>query len=218
LKAELEAARDLMNLADPTKQASEVGSQWLDQLASLPQLKQQLQQEGRAAESFARDDLKSFLDRLEKQATAELDRRTLLDAQQFLDQVMKQGQGEKGDSEARLAGQEERDAPTDGERTSNNNNSPGKEPGKKEAESQPLPQFEPGPSAHVKGLLGEGGSSGLLFKAKPTPGKSKVSQDDVITSYRRQAEVELNTERVPEELKETIRNYFLSLGMRETAK
>ena len=44
-------------------------------------------------------------------------------------------------------------------------------------------------------------------------GKSEVSQDEVIASYRRQAEVELNTERVPEALKETIKNYFLSLGI-----
>ena len=45
-----------------------------------------------------------------------------------------------------------------------------------------------------------------------------MSQDEVIASYRRQAEAELNTERVPEALKETIKNYFLSLGMSETAK
>jgi hypothetical protein len=218
LKAELEAARDFMNLDNPTKGAPEVGSQWFDQLATLPQLKQQFQREGRGGESFGRDDLKSFLDRLEKQATTELDRRTLLDAQQFIDQLMKQGQGEKGENEVRMAGQEERNAPVDGERTSNKNNAPGKEPGKKEAESQSLPQFEPGPAAHVKGLLGEGGSSGLVFRGKPTPGKTEVPQDEVIASYRRQAEVELNTERVPEELKETIKNYFLSLGIGEGVK
>ena len=40
----------------------------------------------------------------------------------------------------------------------------------------------------------------------------------MIASYRRQAEAELNTERVPEGLKETIKNYFLSLEMSETAK
>jgi hypothetical protein len=33
----------------------------------------------------------------------------------------------------------------------------------------------------------------------------------VIASYRRQAEAELNSERIPSELKETIKNYFLSL-------
>jgi hypothetical protein len=117
-----------------------------------------------------------------------------------------------------MAGQGERDSPDDGEKTNNRSNLPGKEPGKRETESPSLPEFQPGAAAHVKGLLGEGNSSGLVLKAKPSPGKSEVSQDEVIASYRRQAEVELNTERVPEALKETIKNYFLSLGIGEGAK
>ena len=40
-------------------------------------------------------DLKSFLDQLDRQVSGELDRRALLDAQQYLQQMMKQGQGEK---------------------------------------------------------------------------------------------------------------------------
>jgi hypothetical protein len=67
-------------------------------------------------------------------------------------------------------------------------------------------------------LLGEGNSSSLEFKSKPSARKSEVSQEEVIASYRRQAEAELNTERVPEALKETIKNYFLSLGVGEGAK
>ena len=212
LKAELEAARDLLN-ADTAKGAQELGKQWLDQLATLPQLKKQFEREGQAGQSLSQNELKSFLDKLEKQATGELDRRTLLDAQQFLEQLRKQGQGEKGESDARIAGRGERDSPDEGERTNNRSNLPGKEPGKRETESPSLPEFQPGAAAHVKGLLGEGNSSGLVLKAKPSAGKSEVSQDEVIASYRRQAEVELNTERVPEALKETIKNYFLSLGI-----
>jgi hypothetical protein len=53
----------------------------------------------------------------------------------------------------------------------------------------------------------------MALKGKPLPGKSEVSQEEVVASYRRQAEAELNTERVPEALKETIKHYFLSLGM-----
>ena len=33
-----------------------------------------------------------------------------------------------------------------------------------------------------------------------------------VATYRRQAEQDLNSERVPEALKETIRNYFMALG------
>jgi len=213
LKAELEAARDLFNNGDATKGAQELGRQWLDQLATLPQIKKQFEREGQSGQSLSQSDLKSFLDKLDKQATRELDRRTLLDAQQFLEQLMKQGQGEKGESDVKVAGQGERDSPDDGERTNNRSNLPGKEPGKREAESASLPEFQAGAAAHVKGLLGEGNSSGVVLKAKPSAGKSEVSQDDVIASYRRQAEAELNTERVPEALKETIKNYFLSLGI-----
>ncbi|HSE90762.1 MAG TPA: hypothetical protein VLJ79_31420 [Candidatus Binatia bacterium] len=215
LKAELEAARDLLNLPDAAKGMPELGKQWLDQLAALPQLRKQFERQSPAGQSLGHNELKSFLDKLEKQATGELDRRTLLDAQQFLEQLMKQGQGEKGESDVRMAGQGEQDSPDDGERMNNRSNLPGKEPGKRETESQSLPSFQPGAAAHVKGLLGEGNSSGLVLKAKPSAGKSEVSQDEVIASYRRQAEVELNTERVPEALKETIKNYFLSLGLGE---
>ena len=49
----------------------------------------------------------------------------------------------------------------------------------------------------VKGQLGAGDSSSIVFKGKPTPGKSELSQQQVVASYRRQAEQELNSERVP---------------------
>jgi len=60
--------------------------------------------------------------------------------------------------------------------------------------------------------VGAGESSALDFKGKPTPGKSVVPPAEITASYRRQAEQELNSERVPDALKETIRNYFMSLG------
>jgi hypothetical protein len=56
-----------------------------------------------------------------------------------------------------------------------------------------LVRLSTGAAAH-ESLLGEGNSSGLVLKARPSPGKSEVSQDEVIT-HRRQAEVDLNTER-----------------------
>jgi hypothetical protein len=65
--------------------------------------------------------------------------------------------------------------------------------------------------AQVKGVVGEGERSATFFKAKPAPGKSRLAQEEVIPSYRRQAESELGTEKIPGELKDTIRNYFLSL-------
>ena len=63
----------------------------------------------------------------------------------------------------------------------------------------------------MKGEIGEGERSTTFFKSKPAPGKSALSQDEVISSYRRQAEAELNTEKIPGDLKDTIKNYFISL-------
>jgi hypothetical protein len=212
LKAELEAARDILNMP-AAKGTEEVGKQWLDQLATLPQLKRQFDLQNQKGGDLGHNDLKSFLDKLEKQATGELDRRTLLEAQQFLDQLMKEGQKDRGESDVQMAGQAKEDLPEEGEKTNNRSNLPGKEPGKKAEGESPLPNFQAGAAAHIKGLLGEGNSRNLELKGKPSAGKSEVSQDEVIASYRRQAEAELNTERVPEGLRETIKNYFLSLGI-----
>lgn len=218
LRAELQAARDLLNIPDEAKAPQQAEQSWLDRLATLPQLHQQLEGANPSAQSLSRNNLQSLLEKLEKQVTGELDRRALLDAQQFLEQLMKQGQGEEGENNLRTAGPGERDSPADGERAKNRSSLPGEEPGKKEAGSPSLPEFQAGGSAHVKGLLGEGSASGLALKAKPSPGKSTVTQEEVIASYRRQAEAELNTERVPEALKDAIKNYFLSLGVAESKK
>ena len=211
LKAELDAARDLFNLPDGVNGAQELPQQWLDRLADLPQLKRQLDREQQAGQGFGRNEMKSLLDRLNQQTTGELDRRALLDAQQFLEQMLK-GPGNQNDSNMQMAGRGEQESAGDGTKEKNYSNLPGKEPGKKDDGVASLPEYRGAAQTQVKGLLGEGDSSGVVFKGKPTAGKSGVAQQDVVANYRRQAEQELNSERVPEALKETIRNYFLSLG------
>jgi hypothetical protein len=190
----------------------------MDRLASMPQLKKQLDKQQQAGPGFGQNQLKSFLDRLDQQATGALDRRALIDAQKFLEQMMKSGQGQKTDSQTQMAGRDEQDSAGDGVREKNNSNLPGKEPGNKADGVNSLPEFRGGAQTQVKGLLGEGESSGVVFKGKPTTGKSVLGQEAVVANYRRQAEQELNSERVPEALKETIRNYFLSLENSEPQK
>jgi hypothetical protein len=211
LRAELAAASDLAQLPDLPKGAEEFGRQWMEQLATLPQLKRQLDKADRAGKSPARSELKSFLDKLDQQVTSELDRRALLDAQQYLQQMMKQGQGQEGENLARSSAPGEEDPTADGAKEKNHNSLPGKDPGKRAEDYRSLPEFRADTGTQVKGALGEGESSSLIFKGKPTPGKSKVTEADVVASYHRQAEQELNSEHVPEALKETIKNYFLSL-------
>jgi hypothetical protein len=211
LKAELEAAQELPNFPEGSKGESEIGKPWLDRLSTLPQLKRQLDQQGQASRSLSQQELKSFLSAMDKQVTGELDRRTLLDAQQFLEQLAKQGQGKKAETDVQVAGRGEQDLPGDGEKAKSNSNRPGSEPGAKEETLGEAPQFRGGAATHLKGMLGEGDSSGVVLKGKPSAGKTQVSQEEVIATYRRQLEQELNTERVPEALKETVRKYFLSL-------
>jgi len=210
LKAEVEAARDLLNFPDAAKGSQTLPQQWMDRLASLPQLKRQLDKGAQAGSGFGPNEMKSLLDRLDQQATGELDRRTLVDAQQYLEQMTKSGQARRNENDPRMAGRGEQDGADDGAvKEKNHSNLPGKEPGKKDQGG--LPEFRGGAETQVKGLLGDGDSSAVGFKGKPVPGKSGLGQQEVSANYRRQAEQELNSERVPEALKETIRNYFLSL-------
>jgi hypothetical protein len=210
LKAELDAMRDLVQLPDGSKGTQELGQRWVERLAAMPQLKQQFDKIPREGGRPGENELKSFLDKLEQQVTGELDRRSLIDAQQYLEQMMKQGQGERGENAARAKG--EQDSDTEGARDKTHSDLPGKQPGRRDEENRSLPEFRAAAPTQVKGLLGEGGSSAFMLKGNPTAGKSGLSQEEVVASYRRQAEQDLNSERVPEGLKETIKNYFLSLG------
>jgi hypothetical protein len=210
LKAELDAMRDSLQLPDGIKGTQELGQRWMERLAAMPQLRRQFEKTPRDGSGAGPNELKSFLDKLEQQVAGELDRRSLIDAQQYLEQMMKQGQGQKGENYARAQGEQGSDA--EGPREKTHSNLPGKEPGKRDEENRPLPEFRAGASTQVKGSLGEGDSSALALKGNPTAGRSGLSQEEVVASYRRQAEQDLNSERVPEGLKETIKNYFLSLG------
>ncbi|MGE5306461.1 MAG: hypothetical protein ACM3TN_24385 [Alphaproteobacteria bacterium] len=211
LKAELEASRDIFSLPNGAQGTPQLGQEWLERLPAMPQLKRQLDQGATSQRNLSQKELQSLLERMDRQVTGELDRRTLLDAQQVLERMMKQGSGERGEQNVQMAGRGEAKL-EDGALGENNATLPGTEPGKKTEELASLPEIQGGAATHLKGSLGAGESSGLLLKGKPSAGKSKISQDEIIASYRRQAEAELNSERVPEALKETIKQYFLSLS------
>jgi len=212
LRAELGAAQNLLNFPDSADGRRELPQHWTDRLASLPQLKRHLDSQPQAGPGLGQQELRSFLDRLDQQATRELDRRALLDAQKFLQQMMQSGAGNRRESDMRTAGRGEQESFGDGVRDDNRSSQPGKEPGKIDPSANSLPEFRGGAQTQVKGSLGDGDSSGIEFKGNPTAGKSKLEQQAVIANYRRQAEQELNSERVPAELKATVRNYFLSLA------
>jgi hypothetical protein len=213
LQAELDSAHDLLNLA-PRDRPPELTDQWLDRLEALPRLKRQLDQAGQRG-TMGENDLKTILEKIQKQVSGELDRRALLDAQQYLEQMSRQREGQPGESSARRGGQREDGSQEDGAPDDNANSLAGHEPGRQESGSPSLPEFKAGLATQLKGSLGGTQSGGISLKGQPAPGKSGVPEKEVIASYRRQAEAELERERVPEALKETIKNYFLSLGEAE---
>jgi hypothetical protein len=217
LRAELEAARDLLEPPAGTEGMRGLNEQWLDRLATLPQVKRQFER-GPLKGGLERGELKAFLDALEKQVNAELDRRTLLDAQQFLEQMSRQGRAERADAHQRFTEPGAEDSPNDAVRKPTDSNLPGDETGTHQSGPPSLPEFQIGAAAQLKGLLGPGQSGGIPLKGNPAAGTSASSEQDVIASYRRQAEAEINRERVPEALKETIKRYFLSLDQGGTQR
>jgi hypothetical protein len=205
LRAELQGARDLFDFSDPG------AASWQDRLAGMTQLKKELDKTDSGAAGASREELKALLDKLEEQVAGELDRRMLLEAEQYLQQLAQGGQKQPGEAQARAGGSEERHVPGEGRRENDAGSAPGEEPGAGADQDGSLPDFRGGARAQVKGAIGEGERSVLYFKAKPAPGKSSLGQDEVIASYRRQAEAELNKEQIPDELKDVIKSYFLSL-------
>jgi hypothetical protein len=202
LRAELEAARESFVPGDGEAQA------WQERLAGLSQLKRQLDARQGGTRELSRGELKALVDKLEQEVAGELDRRALAEAEESLKALSQRGQ--HGNARGRAGANEEREGIAERPLEQTPGTAPGDAPGEKSG-APSASAFQAEQRAQVKGVIGEGERSATFFKGKPAPGKSGLSQDEVISSYRRQAEAELHTERIPEELKDTIRNYFLSL-------
>ncbi len=115
-------------------------------------------------------------------------------------------------AEVGIAGPAQKGRLSEGEKTRAKGDAPGDEPGTRQ-NLQALPLFKGTASTRLKGLIGEGTSRSMTLKREATAGESKVLQEEVIASYQRHAEEELSTEQIPEERKEAVKRYFLSLGM-----
>jgi hypothetical protein len=92
----------MMAVPDGAKAIAE--QQWLERLASMPQLRKQLDHQPRGGQGMGRQELQSVLDRLDRQVADALDRRALIDAQQYLEQMMNQGQGKESNNSAQKGG------------------------------------------------------------------------------------------------------------------
>ncbi len=153
-------------------------------------------------------EVQEFLDRLERDARQEQDRRSLEATQQFLTELLLGDETGESTAEATRPGRPEgpaEDPPAAGQQ-------PGNEPGK--GGQEPFdPGFQARVRTHLQGLLGPGRSRGFGFRGEAEAGDSTVPEEEVVVRYRRQVEAELSSEEIPAEFKETIKNYFLSLGV-----
>ncbi len=217
LRAEVDTLRDFFN-AQQAKGTGDSAQDWLDRFAGMPQLKRQLDTEGERrapGQTMDRSELQAYIDQLENQVARELDRRSLLDAQRFLDQLVRKPEENKTDSAMQFAGRGEQQMGDESDKTTAQSSLPGDEPGGSPHVFDGPRQLDHGPETQLKGLPSVGAHSSLIFKGKPVSGKSEVSQDELVASYQRQAEADLNREQVPDGLRELIKNYFLSLGTGE---
>ena len=154
------------------------------------------------------DEVQRFLDRLEREARQEQDRRALGATQQFLTEMLLGDAPDESMAEAPRRGtpQEGSEEPPAAGRQ------PGNEPGTDRQEPHD-PAFQARVRTHLQGLLGKGRSRGFGFRGEARGGESTVSEEAVVVQYRRQLEADLSSEEIPAEFKETIKNYFLSLGV-----
>ncbi len=153
------------------------------------------------------------MEKLERDVARDLDRRALADAQQFIELLLEGDENQAGQRRQQIARAAKEGSAEEGERVRGKGTLPGDELGAKDRLGEAPPSAQTNVATHLKGILGEGKSGTFVFRGMPSGGRSKVAQEEVTASYRRQAEEELASERIPQELRETIRSYFLSLGM-----
>lgn len=215
LKAELEMMEHALTLPDASTQRNErLGAKMLGMLGAFSRLRAELEKAGLTPiEGLRRKEFRKFLDRLGKDVQKGLDRNTLREITEFLTLLLEGADGRESAEAIMGTGQVVESGRLREDQSGAKGSFPGDQPGTQGQVSKVPPSFEARAVDHLKGLLREGKSSGVMFRGTVAGGKSKISEEAVVTSYQHQAEEELASERIPQRLKETIRSYFLSLGM-----
>lgn len=218
LKAEMEAFKLSHPFPGAAGQEGKLEPELVGRLAALPRLSEEIEKRFSPIEKLDRKDLSRFLDQLEKDVGAEMDRFTLLEMRDFLGQILQGAEGTEVAGALRQAGKDEAGKLSGRDKVREKGGQPGNQPGTREQTAQTLSPFQARAGTHLKGLLGEGKSRSLSLSTESPGRRSGVAQEEVFASYRRRAEEELASEQIPAGLKETIKRYFLSLGMTEEKK
>lgn len=214
LKAELEAMKGQSRPA-PAATGRDLEKYLMERLAALPHLSDAMKQGGWPMGEMGAQELQGLLDKLERDVTGELDQRALADAQDFLSRLLRAGGDGEAPTEAAAArGRAGEKRPPQNDRAGGQGDLAGDQPGAENRRAQNPPG---GASAakQLHGILSEGQSSGFNWRGAGKAGPSKISEQEVAASYRRQVEEDLASEKIPPPLKETVKKYFLSLGMTE---
>lgn len=211
LRSEIDAFQGSLALQRPGHWDARLAPELLGKLASLPHLSGELERRFPQADKMSQRDLSDFVEQLERNLRTQMDRLTLAEIQQYLEQLLGKTEGESLESTQQARG-EAPGKPVEGEKADVKGRMPGTEAGSKEETNPAGPSLQAQAPRQLRGQLGEGKSTSLSLNVEPPPGKSKVPQEEMLANYRRQAEEDLASEKIPEGLKETIRKYFLSLG------
>lgn len=207
LRAELESFKSGLAPGAAIK-GGKAGREMRERLGSLPRLREEVERKLSASEEMDQKELQRFLEKLEQALAQELDRRTLSEVGEFLAFLLEggEGPGRQEPLSGRGRGEDEAD-----EEMRARGELPGDRPGQKENLPQAASPLRARALTQLKGLLGEGKGASLVVKGEPKARESEIAEEEILTSYRRKAEEEIASEKIPEGLKEIIKGYFLSL-------
>lgn len=218
LKTEIEAFKSTLSPRKFDQREKTPGAEMLGKLSALPRLSEEIGRRLPSLQEMGEMDLSSLLEKIEQGVTAELDRRMLQEIGEFLNLLLRGGEGGERGEALQLAERAARGGLSEAEKIRGKGNSPGSQPGTKEQTLQPAPPTTAGGASRLKGLLREGKSGSIPLRGEFSSKGSIVPRQELPTSYRRQVEEELGSEQIPEGLKETVRRYFLSLGFSESKR
>jgi len=165
-----------------------------------------------ARQNMSEDEIREFLSKLSREAAAEHDRRSLKRTREFLTELLLRNPQGSGMQEYAAPG-----VPDGSNKPGQQQMAPGSRPG--DAPGRPGvaeaydPAFRAKVLSHLQGLLGEGPSRGFSILGEGRAGTSVVPKEEVVVRYERQIEEQLSSEQIPADFKDTIKNYFLSLGV-----
>ena len=210
LKSELVQLQDSLNRFDSSLGKGILNSDVLERLDRLAPYRGAPEKQSPKTRDLNKQEALKFLEQLDAKRRAEEDRRAFMEAQAFLTRLL---DSMEGDTRRPLETRE----PSEGSSSTTQDDSqkgslPGNRPGTLGPKVQ-FPQFKAQAETHLKGLVKGGMGAGITVRGELAAKENRVAEEQVVTQYRRQVEGELASEEIPHELKETVKSYFLSLGM-----